>query len=149
MKKQDMKSQTRLAFGINATLSGTTPAKGNIVYVGDHGAATFGLIAGTVTDAGTATGITWVIQESDTTADADFTAVADVDLVGTEAGLAITLDTADGAPVGLIGYVGSKAYVRAVATGTTGTDAAVAGIWLLQHPRYAPQGDVAANVAAT
>lgn len=149
MKKQDMKTLSRVALAINATLSGTTPAKGNIVDVGDHGAATFALITGTVTDAGTAAGITWVIEESDTTADADFTAVADADLAGTEAALAITLDTADNVPVGLIGYVGSKRYVRAVATGTTNTAAVVAGVWLLQNPRYAPQGDTAANVAAT
>jgi hypothetical protein len=149
MHKIDMRSETTTAFGINATLSGTTPAKGNIVNVTDYQAATFELTTGTVTDAGTAAGIVLEIQESNTTADGDFTAVADADLIGVETDLTITSDTADGVAVGNIGYKGTKANVRAVATGSAGTAAVVVGIWTLQKPRYAPKGDAAANIAAT
>jgi hypothetical protein len=149
MHMTDMRSETTIAHGVLATLSGVTPATGNIVDLADYSAATFALITGTITDAGTATGVTFVVQESDTTAAADFTAVADADLIGTEAGLAITLDTSDGIAVGTIGYKGSKRYVRVVATGTTGTDGTIAGVWMLQKPRYAPKGDAAALIAAT
>lgn len=149
MHKNDMRSETTIAHGILATLSGTTPATGNIVDVTDYQAATFALITGTVTDAGAAAGITFVVQESDTTAGADFTAVADDDLLGTEAGLAVAVDTLDGVAIGTIGYRGTKRYLRVVATGTAGTDAAIAGVWILQKPRYAPKGDAAANIAAT
>ena len=45
--------------------------------------------------------------------------------------------------------VGTKRYLRVVATGTAGTDAAIAGVWILQKPRYSPKGDAAANIAAT
>jgi hypothetical protein len=65
------------------------------------------------------------VQESDTTAAADATAVADADLIGTEAALTVTADTDDNKLIGSIGYRGSKRYVRIVATGTAGTDAAV------------------------
>ena len=149
MHKKDMRSETTTAFGISATLSGTTPASGNIVNVSDYQAATFLYQTGTVTDAGAAGGFTVEVQESDTTAAADFTAVADGDLVGAEADLAVTDDATDSVAIGSIGYIGTKQYVRVVATGTTGTNAVVNGVWALQSPRYAPEGDAAANIAAT
>lgn len=62
MHKIDMRSETTTAVGINATLSGTTPAAGNIVNVTDYQSATFELITGTVTDAGTAAGIAFEVQ---------------------------------------------------------------------------------------
>lgn len=149
MNKHDMRSETTIAHGLLATLSGATPAKGNIVDVRDFGAATFALLTGTVTDAGAAAGIVFEVQESDTTADADFTAVADADLVGAETGLAVVSDDADNIAVGSVGYIGAMRYVRVVATGSAGTNATVAGVWSLQRPRYAPKGDAAANIAAT
>jgi|GEM_PF-1088541 len=149
MHLSDMKTITTVAMGIAATLSGTTPAKGNIIDVTDYQGATFGFGTGTVTDAGTASGFSVEIQESDTTADADFTAVADADLIGLESDLTVTDDADDTVAVGAIGYIGVKKYVRAVVTGTTGTDAAVNGLWFLQRPRYAPSDAAAANIAAT
>lgn len=149
MHKTDMRSETVLAAGLVATLSGTTPAKGNIVNVKDAGAATLLLSSGTVTDAGTASGFAFEVQESDTTADGDFTAVADADLVGIEADLTVTSDDDDNVAIGSIGYIGTKEYVRVVATGTTGTNATVAGVWALQKLRYAPGGTAAAEIAAT
>ena len=108
MHLTDMRSETTVAFGISATLSGTTPSKGNIVNVTDYGAATFLFQTGAVTDAGDATGFTVEIQESDTTADAAFTAVANADLIGLETALTVTLDTDDSKAVGCIGYKGIK-----------------------------------------
>mgnify|MGYP000020579200 CR=1 FL=1 len=149
MHKKDMRSETTTAFGISATLSGATPAAGNIVDVTDYAAATFLYQTGAVTDAGAAAGFSIEVQESDTTAAADFTAVADADLIGTEASLAVTVDSTDSVAIGSIGYIGTKKYLRVVVTGTTGTDAVVNGVWALQAPRYAPKGDAAANIAAT
>lgn len=149
MHKCDMRSETTTAFGISATLSGTTPSAGNIVDVRDYAAATFLYQTGAVTDAGAAAGFSVEVQESDTTAAADFTAVADADLIGTEASLAVTVDSSDSVAIGSIGYTGTKRYVRVVVTGTTGTNAIVNGVWALQKPRYAPKGDAAANIAAT
>lgn len=149
MHMTDMRSLGRTAMGLLATLSGTTPAKGNIVDLVDFQTATIHLVTGTVTDAGAASGFSFEVQESDTTDDADFTAVADADLVGAESDMTVTDDASDDMAIGSLGYVGTKRYVRVVATGTTGTDATVAGIWVLTDPRYAPKGDAAANIAAT
>lgn len=149
MYMKDMRSETTTAHGITATLSGVTPSKGNIVDLTDYSAATFQFLTGAVTDAGAAGGFVVEIQESATTADANFTAVADADLVGLETELTVTSDDDDGIAVGSVGYIGTKKYVRAVVTGTTGTNAIVAGVWTLQGPRYAPKGDAAANIAAT
>jgi hypothetical protein len=149
MHKIDMRSETTVAFGISATLSGTTPSVGNIVDVADYQAATFLFQTGTVTDAGDANGFSVEIQESDSTAAGTFTAVADDNLIGLETALTVTLDTADGIAIGCIGYRGSKRYARAVVTGTSGTNAVVNGVWALQKPRYSPKGDAAGNIAAT
>ena len=149
MHLKDMRSDTTVAFGISATLSGATPSAGNIVDLTDYQFATFAFQTGVVTDAGDAGGFTVQIQESDTTAASDFTAVADADLIGLETELSVILDTVDSVAVGCLGYRGNKRYVRAVVTGTTGTNAIVNGMWILQGPRYAPKGNAAANIAAT
>ena len=145
----DMRSETTTAFGISATLSGATPAAGNIVDVTDYQAATFLFQTGAIADAGDAAGFVVEVQESDNTDAAAFTAVADADLVGLETDLTVTADGTDSVAVGSIGYIGNKRYVRVVVTGSTGTDGVVNGVWALQKPRYAPKGDAAANIAAT
>ena len=149
MATKDLKNNITIATGINATLSGVTPAKGNIVNLDGYESATFALARGTVTDAGTASGIVFEVQESDSTADTGFTAVANADLLGLETSLSILVDSSDDQPVATIGYVGSKKYVRVVATGSTGTDAAVYGVWVLGHANLKPAGGVNANIAAT
>lgn len=149
MKMMDMRATTTLAMGLMATLAGATPAVGNIVDTADFSAATFGLLTGTVTDAGTAAGFTVKLQESDTTANASFTDVAAIDLLTPTTGLTVTADTDDDRAIGLLGYRGNKRYIRAVVTGTTGTAAVVTGVWILGCPAYAPSADAAANIAAT
>lgn len=150
MSNKDLKNNIKIASGINATLSGVTPAKGNICDLQGCESATFAYLRGTVTDAGTASGFSIEIQECDSTADASFTAVADGDLIGTEAALQVTVDTSDGEPIGLIGYKGTKRYVRAVVTGTTGTDAAIYGVWIKGNLDFkAPASATSANIAAT
>ena len=120
-----MRNNAEYGLGLSATLSGTTPAAGDWIDMQGWEALTFTVSTGTVTDAGTTAGFAFEVQESDTTAAADATAVADADLIGTEAALTVTADTDDDKLIGSIGYVGSKRYVRIVATGTTGTNAAV------------------------
>lgn len=146
MALYDLKSDLTIAVGVNATLSGTTPAAGNIVDLQGYSACAFAFITGVVTDAGAAAGFTIKLQESDTTAAADFTDVAAADHTGT---LAVTDDADDVVPVGLIGYTGQKRYVRAVVTGTSGTDAVISGVAVLGKADYGPADDVAANIAAT
>jgi len=125
MAKFDMRNNAEFGLALSATLSGTTPSAGDWIDMQGWEALTFGVSTGTVTDAGTASGFSFEVQESDTTAASDATAVADADLIGLESALTVTDDADDNTFVGTIGYRGGKRYVRIVATGTTGTDAAV------------------------
>lgn len=146
---KDLRSDVQTAVGLIATLSGTTPAAGNLIDMQGFESLTFAVQTGTVTDAGTADGISFQVQESDTTAAADFTAVADADLIGLESELTITSDSSDNVVIGNIGYRGGKRYVRIVATGTTGTDAAVQVVAIKGHPHVAPPARTQAAISAT
>lgn len=125
MAQFDMRNNAEFGLGLSATLSGTTAAAGDWIDMQGWEALTFSVSTGTVADAGTSSGFSFEVQESDTTAAVDATAVADADLVGLESALTVTADDDDNKLIGSIGYVGGKRYVRIVATGTTGTDAAV------------------------
>lgn len=149
MAKFDMKSDKQVAVGLIATLSGTTPSKGNVIDMQGFESVTFTVCTGTVTDAGTASGFSFEVQESDSTADTGFAAVADADLVGLESALTVTSDSSDGVAVGSIGYVGGKRYVRIVATGTAGTDAAVSVHAIKERAMVSPPAVAASNIAAT
>lgn len=134
----------------NLTLSGTTPAASAWVDTQGADKVTFILIPNTVTDAGTASGFSTEIQESDTTAAAAAAAVADDELLALETSLTVTSDSADNTVAGVIGYVGNARYVRARATGTTGTDADMTVIAILEDLNYAPKASlVGTSVAAT
>lgn len=149
MAKFDERNNLSLAFGISATLSGTTPAAGNIVDLKDVEAATFLFQTGVVTDAGDANGFSVEIQHSNSTAAASFTPVPDSELTNLESTLQVTLDTQDNVPIGSIGYIGERRYVRAVVTGTTGTNAVVNGMWALTRAKISPPAVTVGNIAAT
>lgn len=150
MAKFDVKNDMQVALAISATLSGSTPSKGNIIDMQGFEAATLVLLNNVVTDAGDASGFAYEVQESDSKADASFTAVANEDLVGAESALTVTSDSADNVINGTIGYVGNKQYVRVVATGTTGTNALVSGVWIKSRPHIRPVASfTAAPIAAT
>jgi hypothetical protein len=149
MAKFDITNGAERGLALSATLAGVTPAAGAWIDMQGFEAVNFGVSTGTVTDAGDAGGFAFEVQESDTTAAADATAVADADLVGTEAALTVTLDTADNDYIGDIGYIGQKRYVRIVATGTTGTDAYVAVHAEKRHGAVQAGATIDAGTAAT
>lgn len=72
------------------------------------------------------------IQESNTTTDGDFTDVAVDDLLG-----ALPAELAANT-VYSQGYKGTKRYIRAVITKTSGTSIAAGAIFVLGHPHDAP-----------
>lgn len=121
----DTRNDAEYGMGLSATLSGTTKAEGDWIDMQGWQSVTFSVGTGTVTDAGTASGFSFQVEEGDDTTDAGATAVADADLVGSESDLTVTSDADDDKMIGSIGYIGSKRYVRMTAVGTTGTNAVV------------------------
>lgn len=137
-----------------ATLSGTTPSNTSLVDMQGYEALTVLLTTGTVTDAGTAAGFTMKLQHSDTTVAGDFVDCAAAEIIPTSAGattLTVTSDDDDDKAIGTIGYRGNKRYVRAVVTGTTGTNAVYVafGIRGKNSSASAPVTGVTTATAAT
>jgi len=121
-----------------AAIAREAAASGSAVDTRGYDSAAFLLRTETVTD-----GVfTFVPQESDTTTDTDFTAVAAADLDG-------TLPTVDGnaspavggSAVTLIGYKGTKRYLRVRVTVASlpspSSGAIIGGDVLLGHPHVA------------
>jgi hypothetical protein len=149
---RDMISNQTITRGAVQTLSGVTPNNSALFDRRGFDSLTLYLETGTVTDAGTASGFTMKLQHSDTTAAADFVDVPTAGLLPNSAGgttVTVTTDAANGLVAGGVGYAGGKRYVRAVITGTTGTDATVQVLGMLGKPHRAPTTTVGATTAAT
>jgi hypothetical protein len=131
------------------TLAGTTPNASAWVDTRGFSGAAIEVLTGVVTDAGTAAGFTGTMQHSDTTADADAVDVVAAETTNGTISQTVTADTDDNVVVGVIGYNGSKRYVRINYVGTTGTDAVVRTVARLGKPHKAPTTYVGASVAAT
>jgi hypothetical protein len=145
---QDILSDLNLTRGALQTLSGTTPNNSALIDVRGYNALTAYLLNGTITDAGDANGFTMKLQHSDTTVAGDFADVPAGNVSGT---VAVTSDAADDVIGGAIRYTGNKRYVRAVLTGTTGTNAIVSVLFVRGKPTSAsaPVPAIGATTAAT
>jgi hypothetical protein len=102
---------------------------------------------GAVTDANVTFAV--VLSESDDSAMSGATAVADADLLGTEAGAMILFSQDD--DTSKIGYVGIKRYIQAVLTptGNNSGDINIAAIWVQGMARDVPQtAQIVAGAAA-
>ena len=149
MAKFDTRNDAEYGLALSATLSGTTKVEGDWIDMQGWQSLTFTVSTGTVTDAGTASGFSFQVEEGDDTTDAGATAVADADLIGLESALTVTDDTDDNVFVGTIGYRGDKRYVRMTAVGTTGTDAAVAVHAIKRIGSYEGTATIDTGTAAT
>lgn len=149
MAKHDERNNKEYALGLSATLSGTTKSEGDWIDMQGFESLTFVVSTGAVTDAGTASGFAFTVEEGDDTTDAGATAVADADLIGVESDLTVTDDADDSVIVGSIGYRGGKRYVRMTALGTTGTDADVNVVAIKGHGASQGTATNQAIVAAT
>jgi len=87
------------------------------------------LATGAFTDAGGAEGFTMKLQHSDTLAGDDFSDVTS-DQIKVGGDVTVTSDDDDTIVKGGIGYFGGKRYVRAVITGSTGSNAVVYALFL-------------------
>lgn len=112
----DMHNDIEPKVAINTTaISSDTTTTGNEIDLDGYESAEFIFQSGAITDGD----YTPLITESDTSG-GSFTAVADTDLIGTEAEAAFTDDDDDN-KVSRIGYRGSKQFIKAalVSTGTS------------------------------
>lgn len=73
------------------------------------------------------------LQESDTTTDGDFDDVAAADVIGTALPASLAENT-----VYRLAYIGSKRFVRAKITKTSGTSIAAGAVIVRGHPHLAP-----------
>lgn len=145
-------SNIQLIRGAVQTLSGTTANASALIDCRGFGSVTVFLETGTVTDAGTASGFTMVLQHSDTTVAGDFVTVDAAELVENSTGattVTVTADSDDDILKNGVGYVGNKRYVRALVTGTTNTNAEVQILAVLGKASIVPTTTVGATTAAT
>ena len=146
---RDMLRNKQVVHLGNLSLSGTAPAASAWVDTRGFDACTLVLVCNTVTDAGTADGFTATVQHSDTTAAADAAAIVAADSVSGAIDIDVTSDDADDTNAGGIGYRGSKRYVRMNVVGTTGTNADVSVLAVLNKPHRAATTFIGTKVAAT
>jgi len=146
---RDMLSNKQVVLLGTVTLSGVTPGATSWVDTRGFDACTLVLATDTVTDAGTSAGFTFSAQHSDTTVAGDAADIVAADaIIGTIA-LTVTADADDNKMIGGIGYKGSKRYVRLNGVGTTGTDATVKVLAILNKPHRAATTFIGTAVAAT
>lgn len=133
---KDLKNNVGGAVAVNPqALSGTGTLTGNIIDRKNYESVTFAIIADAISASSLA--ITPVLYEGDDSGLSDAAAVADADLLGTEAQAAIA--NTDDKPVKRLGYVGTKRYLRLdlVVDPNDGTDV-VAALAILGHPELRP-----------
>lgn len=120
---------------VAAAPTGNTPQVGTIIDRAGYDGVEYVIMPGLLEDAGA----TWtaLLEESDLLAMGDATAVADKDLLGTEA-LASFIQT-DDSKCFKLGYVGSKRYTRLTLTpANNASNAPVAAFCHLGFPNVAP-----------
>ena len=125
--RKDLHNNTVGSVALAAAISSNTTTAGNIIDTRGFEAIEFYIASGTLTDGAYAV----LVEDGDESNLSDAAAVADDQLLGTEANASFT-DTDDNT-VKRIGYVGGKRYVRlslvstSVSTGGSFTAIAVQG----------------------
>lgn len=118
-----------------AAVTDNTPFVGQIVDRSGYGSLTYLINLGALADADAT--FTVLLEEGDQANLSDAAAVADADLIGTEALAAFTF--ADDNGLRKLGYKGAKRYTRLTITPANNTgNAFVSAVALLGHPRNAP-----------
>ena len=145
----EMNVSTMTHLGL-VTLSGTSAVASALVDMQGYNALDITVAAGTISDAGAAAGYTVKLQHSDTTVAGDFVDVTATDAINGTVSVQSILDTDDDRIIGRLGYVGTRRYVRVVATGTASSAGALYPIARLARSSVSrPNVLVGAATAAT
>lgn len=117
------------------SVADNTAQVGQIIDHQGFGSAEYLLAIGSVADADTTFAV--LLEESDDSGFATSNAVADADLLGTEAAAGFQFD--DDNEVRKLGYQGSKRYTRLTITPSANASAALlSAVVVLGHPELAP-----------
>ncbi|MEL7659602.1 hypothetical protein [Acetobacterium wieringae] len=132
---KDMKNNIKVSNALNIqAISTNTTTAGAIIDTKGFGVLTFVFQTGTITDGD----YTLLIHEGNNSGLSDAAAVADADLLGTEALASFAADTDDN-KVSKIGYRGNKRYVRLSVVSTNVTTGGTVGATAIQgNPQFAP-----------
>lgn len=133
---RDLCNRIHLVKAIDpVVITDNTAAVSAIIDTQGYGSLTFVIATGTLSDADAT--VTALVEEGNAANLSDAAAVADADLIGTEALASFTF--ADDGETRKIGYVGSKRYVRLTLTPAANTgNIPLAAIAVLGHPASAP-----------
>ncbi len=133
---KDLHNNIKLSRAISpAVITDNTAAVSQIIDMQGFNTLEFGILTGTLADADAT--FTTLVEEGDASDLSDAAAVADANLLGTEADASFTFANDD--VVKKIGYNGSKRYVRLTITpaGNTG-NAPIAAVALQSQAADAP-----------
>lgn len=118
------------------SVADTTAQVSQILDTANFSANELVIATGSIADADATFAV--LLEEGDNSALSDAAAVADADLLGTEALAGFQYD--DDNETRKIGYIGSKRYIRATITPTGNASAALlSAVWVQAGPRVAPQ----------
>lgn len=123
------------AFPPKAAVTDDTAQVSTILDTFGFGSAVLAFNTGALSDADATFAV--LLEESNDSGMSGAVAVADADLIGTEALAGFTF--ADDGECRKLGYIGSKRYIRATITPTGNTgNLFVAGLWVQGHAASAP-----------
>lgn len=115
-------------------VSDNTAAVGNVIDRLGFESVTYGIITGVLADADAT--FTTLLEESDASG-SGFTAVADADMIGTEAAASFTF--ANDGVTRKLGYIGNKRFTRLTITpAANSASAPVAAVAILGHAHERP-----------
>lgn len=137
MSSRDLHNNTHTVrlFSPKAAVIDNTAQVSAIIDTAGYESCELALVVGTLTDADATFAV--LVEDGDAANLSDAAAVADAQLLGTEALASFTF--ADDNETRKIGYVGGKQYVRVTVTPSNNTgDLYLAGMALLGNPRNAP-----------
>jgi hypothetical protein len=141
MMADRLHNDVRYIRGISPSVAtaDNTAVVSQIVDTANHTACEFILSTGLLADASGAT-FTVLVEDGNDSGLSDNAAVADVFLLGTEAGASFTLTEDDA--VFKIGYIGPKRYVRVTITPAANAgDSFMSAVWALAGSRKGPWSD--------
>lgn len=136
--RRDLHNSIYPKRGLSPVAAGTdnTPYVSQIVDTSGFDSVEFLILIGANTDADATFAV--LFEDGDNSGLSDNTAVADAQLLGTEA--LAGFDFSDDNEVRKIGYLGTKRYCRVTITptGNNSGNIFIAGVWVLGHPNVQP-----------